>query len=425
MISGTKVSRPTKEQMARQIADALGIPDPTMSTGSTVVSGFLDAVNKAITGSATGAADSYRKTECVMQSLGLTYDPYWDTSEAATDGGGTTTTRAYSRILTAVLRRPRCFILNTTDAPDGAKWETERDAVYRYDSTVTGRRSLNDAGPGSRVLHYSTAKSKHDKKKFVSHAEVSYISPGWNGPWEAHLTGYANFYSPVEVAIVDISGWNVRHAITEIPWEIYVEIVNAGGAEPGLDPLRQLADPGGAYVAERVVKEFPALVVSPAALYVPEDLPAGELALQDPEQPTYYEKPDGDLVGSYWAMPSRSASDRQRDKFAEQRAVDLTIASLEKAGWTFTADRQKDGVGYDLEFELNERKLKVEVKGIQGSALHFNMTPKEVWRAETDPEWVVVAVTNVLSPTTYKAHVLDRRQLTAAERSVTGYRLRL
>src|SRR4051812_28514186 len=96
---------------------------PNVSSGSSVDSQFLDALHLAIAGSPTQGADAYRKTEALLDLLGLTYDPYWDTSEAAPEGGSTVTTRAYSRIRAALADTPRCFLLNVTDAPVGTRWE--------------------------------------------------------------------------------------------------------------------------------------------------------------------------------------------------------------------------------------------------------------------------------------------------------------
>jgi hypothetical protein len=80
-------------------------------------------------------------------------------------------------------------------------------------------------------------------------------------------------------------------------------------------------------------------------------------------------------------------------------------------------------VGYDLRFEKAARTLKVEVKGVQGAKLHFNLTPKEFWRAETDPAWVLIAVTSVLSPKAYRLNLVSRDQVVMADRVVVGYRV--
>ncbi|MBF4766607.1 DUF3883 domain-containing protein [Nocardioides agariphilus] len=423
VITGSKVPRPTKERLANDAADALGIAHATMSPqGGTVVSTFLDDLHRAMYGTSTGGVDTYRKAERLLQSLGLTYDPYWDTSEAANWGGGTVTARTYSRIRSALLDTPRCFILNVTDAPVGSKWETDHTSVYRYDATVTGRQPFNDAGPGSRVLYYSTSKSTTNKKHFVGHAEVKYIANNWDPPWEAQLTGYTEFETPVSIDDVAITGWNRQHAITEIDWLTYEAIVVAGGVSPELDVASETPDPGGDVVAERVAKDFPATV---PAIHVPTELPLGELPLRPPQIPEYKEAANGRGVVGGPSMPPRSPSDRKKDKVAELRAVEVAIRGLEGDGWTYSADRQKDGVGYDLEFTRAGTTLKVEVKGIQGSHLVFNLTPKEAWRAETDPDWVVVAVTSVLSPSAYTPHLISRDRIAAASRVVTGFRLTL
>ena len=117
--------------------------------------------------------------------------------------------------------------------------------------------SFNDAGPGSRVLYYSTSKSTTNKMHFVGHAEVKYIADNWEGPWEAQLTGYAELGTPVSVDDVTIHGWNRQHAITEIEWPTYESIVVAGDSDPEVEAGAETEDPGGDVVAKRVVRDFP------------------------------------------------------------------------------------------------------------------------------------------------------------------------
>ena len=193
LIKGEKVERPTKAQMSAEIAATLGLLDPAVSSGSSVDSTFMDRIHRQFAPGTSAGRDAYRKTQRVMQDLGLTYDPFWDTSESAEEGGSTVTTRAFSRIRASVTETPRCFILSTTDAPVGAKWETDHQTTYRYDDTVTARRPFNDAGPGSRVIFYSTSKSSTHPMHFIGHAEVNYISPGWVGPWEAQPRAIPSF----------------------------------------------------------------------------------------------------------------------------------------------------------------------------------------------------------------------------------------
>lgn len=422
MITGAKVDKPSKAQLAKEVAKELRLPEPEMSSGATVLSEFLEAAHIALTGGRSSGANAYRKTERLMNAVGLTYDPYWDTSESSDTGGSTVTARAFSRIRSALTGVPCVFILNTTDAPVGARWETDHHTVYRYDGTVTGRVPLNEAGPGTRILYYSTRNSSQNKMSFVAHAEVQYIAPGWTGPWEAQLAGYTEFATPVPVSDVNIMGWNRQHAITEIAWDTYVEILTSGGVGAELDSSAPAGDPGGDVVASRVLNDFPAATVA-SPLHVPATLPVGAFPMTEPVEPRYEESPDGSAVAGPPSMPPRTPSQRRKDRLAEQRAVELTTEGLTKDGWRRSADRQKDGVGYDLEFRKGGRRLKVEVKGIQGSDLVFNLTPKEAWRAETDPDWIVVAVTGVLSPRAAQLHLLTREKVAAARRVVVGYRL--
>ena len=65
----------------------------------------------------------------------------------------------------------------------------------------------------------------------------------------------------------------------------------------------------------------------------------------------------------------------------------------------------------------------MEVKGIQGTRLAFNLTPKELWRATIDDSWVLVAVLSVLSPTSFSPVLLDRKEVVEAPMVATGYRV--
>ena len=111
-------------------------------------------------------------------------------------------------------------------------------------------------------------------------------------------------------------------------------------------------------------------------LQVPDDLPTTIITLQEPQTPRYQETADGDSPLGQEPPAQRNPPNAKKDRLADQRAIDLTVSPLEAGGWEMTADRQKNGVGYDLEFAKDSRRLNVEVKGIQGSKLVFNLTPK-------------------------------------------------
>jgi hypothetical protein len=421
-IQGRKLQRPDKALMASDIARALGVAEPHVSVGSSVDSTFLDRIHEALGHTGRTGDDAYRKTETVLQDLGLPYDPFWDTSESKERGGSTVTARAFSRIRAAVTGVPRCFILNTTDAPVGTKWEADHESVYRYDDTVTGRRSLNDAGPDSRVIYYSTSNSSRNKMMFIASARIADISPGWDGPWEAAVDSYVDFEYPVSVSEVEIPGWNRQHAITEIDYETFTAITTAGGLVTWPTGVSAGREVSGVRIARRLSKDFPIAVATPH-LEIPDGLPEVPRALVPAVEPDYRESTDGRRVDSP-DLPRRR-TDPRNDKLAEQRAVELVVRAFGAQGWSIVRDCQSDGVGYDLLVARGDCELHVEVKGIQGSNVAFNMTPKEVWRLETDPRFVVVAVTSVLSPSDPRLHLLTSVDLSGARRVVTGYRLTL
>lgn len=434
MITGQKLQRPTKQGIADEIAISVGIPRPHTSTGSSVESAFLDALFEWRTGLQNPGTDANRKTAFLLEALGLTYDPFWDTSEISESGGGSTvTTRAYSRIRSALTGTPRCFIFKVNDAPVGSRWETNHSEVYRYGRNVTAHKALNDAGPGSKVIYYATRNASSHPRHFIASANIAYISPDWDGPWEAQLESYRDFTTPVPYTDFTLPGDNQQHAITEITLSTYNQLVVRGGqvasAEHPLlarvesdDEFDETPDASGVNVARRIVQNFP-IDVSLIDLRVPSTLPTGAFAAEPPQSPNYSESPEGVLLNAI--LSPRPSRDPGANKLAETRAIEIVKAALAKDGWSLKADRQKDGTGFDLEFVNASRKLKVEVKGIRGHGLTFNLTPKELWRAETDPDWVLVAVTNVLSAGSYKVTLVTRDRITAASKQIAGFRLNL
>lgn len=426
MITGNKIERPTKEQLADVIAMKLGLQSPAVAPGSSVDSTFLDRIYEALTKAPSTGTDAYRKTELVMAFLGLTYDPYWDTSELAPNGGSTVTTRAYSRICSALTGIPRCFILNVNDAPIGTQWESNHQELYRYDKNVSGRKPFTDAGPGARIVYYATHKATIAPKHFVASASVDYIEPGWQGPWTARLSEYDEFVTPVPVEEVQIGGWNRRISLTEIPFETYSAIVDQGQSTKSRTPIPRMPtslDPGGDITLVRLLNDFPADQVV-LEVDIPDVMPEEARVLGRTVVPQYAPRDTGLVAVNAPGRPNGS-SNQGRNKLTEQRAISLVRHSLEFAGWTCTRDCQADGVGYDLEFSKGSRQLHAEVKGIQGSLLTFNITPKECWRAENDRDWLLLAVTNVLSPAQAEIHVITRDRIVAADRTVTGFRLSL
>nr|WP_232530762.1 DUF3883 domain-containing protein [Microlunatus antarcticus] len=122
---------------------------------------------------------------------------------------------------------------------------------------------------------------------------------------------------------------------------------------------------------------------------------------------------------------ARGKARQALDKYIERRAVHVAKVYLANQGWRLHRDCQKLGVGYDLEFRKGDSSLNVEVKGIQGSSLSFNMTALEWARVVNDPDFIVIAVTGVIQATTTQVHILTRDRLAAGERRVVQYRMNL
>ncbi|GAA1250417.1 hypothetical protein GCM10009633_23950 [Janibacter melonis] len=423
-IRGVKVERPRKEKLAREVAERVGLAAPTMSSGASVVVRTLDEMYEHYLGEPPPRMSAYRKAQVVGEQLGLTYDPVWDSSEQAESGGGSTVSaRWWSRVRTELTGIPRCFLLNSTDAEVGARWETDKHREYRYDDTVTGRKPLTDAGPGSLVLFYNTSNHSQHQMSYTGSARVEYLHGGWGrGPWTAELVDYRAFDHPVPREEVEIEGRNTQHAITEIPWDVYQQVVARGtGRTP--DPV--IAGGIGADVGADQIADIAEHQPLPEAV-TGDDVPA-PTAMQTmsvaPLLEPSYADPDASTPGPPLPSGGRNPEQRKRDRVAEQRAVEISIKYFEDRGWTMTADRQKDGVGYDLELRKEERVIHLEVKGIQSGRLAYNLTQKEWHRARTDPAFLVAAVTDVHSPTRCKVNLMTPAEVVQGDRQVVQYRL--
>ena len=108
----------------------------------------------------------------------------------------------------------------------------------------------------------------------------------------------------------------------------------------------------------------------------------------------------------------------------EQAAIDAALKYFFKQGYALTQDCQLKGVGYDLTFEKNQKELHVEVKGVSGIAIDFNLTPKELKCAKSDARWRVLVITNALKAPEASLftgeELLDRAKIEA-----TQYRVQL
>ncbi len=433
--------------MTLAIASTLGIDPPEVRRGSTVPTEFLDRILRALGIDPSGLQNSYRKMERALAEVGETYDPAEDSSEArGRTGGGTITNAGYRKLLRGLSGEPRCFILSVADSPASSQYGDVMGSSYGFAVTVSGSRLLIAGGAGSRAIFYRTRNASDEPRRaFVGTAVVTTIERTGPDDFQAHLSGYRALPEPVLDKDVSIAGWNRQHGITEISHDTFVALERAG---------RGGGDESGPSHGERPATlgpgpESPA--TPPVASVVPvpgdetEDPLAGAGRIDGPvdlsvcadplpsDLPLPSGPPSPDL---HPALPVEGAGGRrgrrrppveQRrvDKFVEERAIFLATQYMTEWGWRLSRDCQALGVGYDLEFERDGTFRHVEVKGIAGNQVEFNLTALEWRRVLVDESFMVVAVTGALSPTTTRIRVLTRDQLQAAERSPVQYRLRL
>lgn len=436
VIQGAKVGNLNAKVLSIRIADAIGASSEVLRRGRNLRP-LLDAVSHRLGLGQGFKLSEARLVEAIFSHLGLVYDPTSDTTEA-THGAdrAVVTERGLSRMSAALTGVPRCFIFNVSDTGAGAAWETEHERYYRYGANVTGRGRINQAGPGSRIVYYATSNSRANKKSFIAIATVAYIEELKRGSWQAHLVDYKVFQEPVPHKDLVLPGWNRQHAITEITAETFDALVSAGlgvevptggshSGEPGL--WAELSpDTSGRHVEHALARDFP-VAGAVAPLEIPAMLPRGRLSLAAIEFPI---SPDDRVAASanvevsdVSARGTGSSRSTIRDRLAERRAIEIAKEALASAGWKLARDCQADGVGYDLEFVRAEQILRVEVKGIQGPFLRFNLTPKELAVASVNDGWILVAVTSVLSPRDFKPVLLTRDVVCEARREPLGFRV--
>lgn len=333
----TAVTRPSKEALAAAIAKHLGLPPPPVSRGASVSSLFLDEVHEVLFGGPSGGVDTYRKTDRLLSRLGLVYDPWWDTSESRGDtGGGTVTTRAFSRILTAVTGVARCFVV---DWP-----ESRQDTVLEF-PTNADLNPFAEAGPGSLVLLVDS--TTHNLVRAYAWAEVVEMSPGWRtAPWFATLGTRVKLDVPVGVTVQGLRpGW-LR--LTEIPCDGLQTVFRAGAYPGGAIVPPPSSDGGAQKIAERIDRYYPTQSIPIGVARVPErDL--SPVAVEPLDQSEYEETELDDnpaLTATEQGPPGTARSGRPDgqqairgarnllcDPRAGRRRLDLTARLPAGWGW--------------------------------------------------------------------------------------------
>jgi len=107
----------------------------------------------------------------------------------------------------------------------------------------------------------------------------------------------------------------------------------------------------------------------------------------------------------------------------EQSAIDSAVKYMFTIGFSVCEDCQLKGSGYDFVFASKTAKMHVEVKGVSGSKIDFNLTPKELKLAKNDTKWKLLVVTDALTSPTIS--LIDGKELISKAKVIepTQYRV--
>ena len=364
-----------------------------------------------------------RETDNIAILSGLVADHYRFSFEPATDLQVASSERlqvseSYWRKLVARHHgRPWVFVCNYAENEASAVHGDVHGITYGFHEDVTTPRGIVASGPGSLIVFYNTSHAPVNKMSFTGVARVRTVHEMFDSnnnrrKWRVHLEDYQDI-QPVRTDAVTIPGRNVQHGIQAISWSSFTEILGLG-QQPidrfaELDSLDAPAKVETAYSSplERVPGRGPDLVIP-----VPGQLSVSEEVAYEVSREANGQSPEG----------RRNGRDSATNKAKEIRAVEIATAYMQWQGWAMTRDRQRDGVGYDLEFARGDEVLLVEVKGIGGPAIAFNMTTKEWHLCTTNKRFLLLAVTNVLDNDAFRVHPLWPADICRFQRKATQYR---
>ena len=305
-------------------------------------------------------------------------------------------------------QRKRFFVINQADHPVSARYEDVEGEFYGFSGNVTGRKLLLEADSSARVIFYRTEKSSKNPKRYVSAADVEKISLIRPETWRAKLYSFILFNTPV----ARLADGNVQHSIREIDGALYYEILRQGGAAQLDTGAPSTSSPlaGASVLADAPVPERPIfgeMLSAPAGLVPPA-----------PQERAISTETDDSVKN-----PAHGRRNRELDKLTEERAIHIVRHELHRKGWELVQDHQKKGSGFDLEYRRASEHAFVEVKGIRGSELTFNMTSKEWAMAIANRDYFVIAVTNVLTES-HSTFILGQEKLFELVRTPTQFRLK-
>lgn len=346
-----------KEAMEEKVRDALEITALPISRGGSTSSKLTYQILHKLDETIVPASESSKRVAQIMNCLGLSVDE-WDFSK-----GSTVPNRGLSKIHRALTGQPRLFLFRTDSVhPLG------ESTTLLIDSPMQNA-PLSVAGPGALVWLVNI--DSDTPVPFAEVEEVQALSPDGNkkiAPWAVRIR-IRGLSTPVQSALM-------KNEMNSVKVGDHREFVWVDSDAP----LHSN------HAATRNLSPSQTTDVAPSIPMRPEspELPSIEFHFRD----------------------ALSQQIRQRDRFSgtknadtdrkhqvELAAIDFASTLMSGNGWTLEIDRQQDrGFGYDLEYSKDNETIYLEVKGVSGAGLDFNMTANELLAASTLKEWAVLVV---------------------------------
>jgi hypothetical protein len=355
--------------------------------------------------------------EAVCISMDLSFDPSRDLLLQGQNNSGLSEI-FWRKIVSRLKNEPWVFICNYAENEASAVHNDVFGITYGFHENVTTWRGLVASGPGTFIIFYNTSNAPHSKMSYSSFARIKSIEEAKDldgegrRHWKAKLSDFHKL-SPVPKSKLEIDGRNQQHGIQAVTFDTFRQIIELGG--------------GGQYLIDDEIsrEEIPSPDISIDLEGVLGHGPLLSDVLPNPQIVTPREidnvMSEKDFLTDRAISSSRKSS-KNLDKQTETQAVNIALAYLSNQGWELLHDNQLDGVGYDFEFTKNGESLLIEIKGIRGTKLEFNMTAREFFVCSTKQNFRLIAVTSVLSEANYRIHVLCPSDIFQMRRRVTQFR---
>ena len=351
------------------------------------------------------------------------------------DENGSPSRAALKRIHRGLTKTNYCFIFGQVEHDVSIEYTDVEGDSYGYNLQVTSCKAFNDSGVGTNVVFYRTSKSRESMRKvFYASATVEAIEKLPGGRFKTIFNNYSLFDEPISKSDVDIAGWNAQNAMEEIDFTTFSQFLTSGFKQVSTD--RENFSPTD---DSPLSKSMPNLSSKPKLPTSPYSEPVVVKSTWDPitseriqlSNVSEITKPDitfrdgnnSEMLTRLGAPINYGAG--ETNKFAEKRAIHVVKTYFDLNGWLLKRDRQLDGCGYDLEFVKADQELHVEVKGIKGPNISFNLTELEWQRVLDDELFVVAAVTEVLKSETENLSLINRAEIAAAKRRILQFRIEI